>query len=175
MGPATDLQPSNRLSCTSAAPLKFHEYARKHEFVNPADAQDTALMYACDTRLNMFEYQRELGYGRHFNHHMAGYRLGRLPWMDPKFFPVEERLIAGANADPSAPFLVDIGGSIGHDLEEFHSYHPSAPGRLILQDQPAVINDIQNLNPAITPMIYDFHTEQPVKGKTVSRPQCIQQ
>lgn len=122
-------------------------------------------MYAYDTKLNMFEHQRSLGYGRHFNHHMAGYRLGRLPWMDPKFFPVEERLIKGADPSQSAPFLVDIGGSIGHDLEDFHRYHPNAPGKLILQDVAAVINDISDLNPAIEPMIHDFHAEQPVKGK----------
>ena len=165
---ATNKKSLNRLSCTSAAPLKFHEYARKHGFVNPTDAQDTALMYAYETKLNMFEHQRRLGYDQHFNHHMAGYRLGRLPWMDPKFFPVEERLIKGANPDPSAHFLVDIGGSIGHDLEEFHTYHPSAPGKLILQDLPEVIKNIGSLSPAIQPMAYDFHTPQPVQGKIIS-------
>jgi hypothetical protein len=154
------------LSCTSAAPLKLFEYARKHGFANPTDAQDTALMYAYDTKLNMFEHQRVLGYGRHFNHHMAGYRLGRPPWMDPKFYPVEERLIKGAETNPSAPFLVDIGGSIGHDLEEFHRHYPDAPGRLILQDVPDVISDITNLSPAIDAMVHDFHKEQPIRGET---------
>jgi hypothetical protein len=85
--------------------------------------------------------------------------------MDPGFFPVEERLIQGFDNSPEAALLVDIGGSVGHDLELFHKYYPRAPGKLILQDLPAVIGDIGNgLSPAITPMEHDFHAEQPVKG-----------
>lgn len=153
---------STRLSCTSAGPIRFHEYARDRGFKNPKNAEDTSMMYAYGTKMNMFEWQRSLGYGQYFNYHMAGYRQGRIPWMAPGFYPVEERLISGS--DPSAPFLVDIGGSIGHDLEEFHRHYPCAPGKLILQDVPAVIDSITGLNPAIEPMCYDFHTEQPVKG-----------
>ncbi|KAK1673888.1 S-adenosyl-L-methionine-dependent methyltransferase [Colletotrichum godetiae] len=66
--------------------------------------------------------------------------------------------------DADAPFLGDIGGSIGHDLAEFHFYYPKAPGKLILQDRPVVIEEIQELIPAIQPMGHDFLTEQPVKG-----------
>ncbi|KAK7402779.1 hypothetical protein QQX98_011459 [Neonectria punicea] len=121
-------------------------------------------MFAYGTKMNTFEWQRSLGYDRHFNHHMAGYRQGRVPWMTPGFYPVQERLIEGGDTRPSAPFLVDIGGNMGHDLVEFHQYHPHAPGKLILQDLPAIIESIQELDPAITPMSYNFHTKQPVKG-----------
>lgn len=95
---------------------------------------------------------------------MRGYRQGRLPWMAPGFFPVKERLIDGLDTSKDPVLLVDIGGSVGHDLEEFTKYHGDAPGKLILQDLPAVITEIKDLNPRITPMEYDFHTEQPVKG-----------
>ncbi|UPL02377.1 hypothetical protein LCI18_013311 [Fusarium solani-melongenae] len=152
------------LTCSSSAPIKFHEYARKHEFKNPTDSKDTPLMYAYGTDMDMFAWQQSLGYGTHFNYHMGGYRQGRPPWMADSFYPVRERLIKGADSNPEAPFLVDIGGSIGHDLAEFHRHHPDTPGKLILQDLPAVIGQIQDLSPAITPMSYDFHTEQPVKG-----------
>ncbi|KAK1505116.1 hypothetical protein CABS01_08894 [Colletotrichum abscissum] len=151
-------------SCTGAGPLRFHEYSRKRGFKNPTDAKDTPMMYAYNTDKDMFAWQQDLGYGTHFNHHMSGYRQGRNPWMAPGFFPVKERLIEGASTDADAPFLVDIGGSIGHDLAEFHSYFPEAPGKLILQDLPVVIGQIQELTPAITPMGHDFLTEQPVKG-----------
>ncbi|KAK1638741.1 S-adenosyl-L-methionine-dependent methyltransferase [Colletotrichum phormii] len=151
-------------SCTGAGPLRFHEYSRKRGFENPTDDKDTPMMYAYNTDKDMFAWQQDLGYGTHFNHHMSGYRQGRHPWMAPGFFPVKERLIEGANTDADAPFLVDIGGSIGHDLAEFHSYYPKAPGKLILQDLPVFIGQIQELTPAITPMGHDFLTEQPVKG-----------
>ncbi|KAI9163892.1 O-methyltransferase mpaG [Paramyrothecium foliicola] len=53
---------------------------------------------------------------------------------------------------------------VGHDLEEFRGHHPSAPGKLILQDLPVIVSRLQNLSPAITAMGYDFHTEQAIKG-----------
>ncbi|RTE85342.1 hypothetical protein BHE90_000116 [Fusarium euwallaceae] len=150
------------LSCTSQGPIKFHEYSRERGFVNPTNAKDTPLMDAYGTDMDMFAWQQSLGYGPHFNHHMGGYRQGRPPWMS--FYPVKEKLITGADTNTDAPFFVDIGGSIGHDLMEFNRHYPDAPGKLILQDLPAVIGQIQQLDPAITPMSYDFHTEQPIKG-----------
>jgi hypothetical protein len=123
------------------------------------------MMHAYQTDMDMFAWQQSLGYGTHFNNHMGGYRQGRPPWMAPSFFPVKERLIDGAKNDPNAAFLVDIGGSVGHDLMAFKKYHPNPPGKLILQDLPVVIGQIKDLDPAITPMEYDFRTEQPVKGE----------
>ncbi|TLS29559.1 hypothetical protein PpBr36_01431 [Pyricularia pennisetigena] len=151
-------------SASAAAQLRFHDYAKKHGLKNPDDPKDTSCNHAYNTKLNFFEYQIELGYGMHFNHHMAGYRQGRLPWMHPSFYPVQERLVAGFDA--STALLVDIGGSIGHDIAEFHRHHPTAPGQLILQDLPVVIDEIEpgSLPASVTPMRYDFLTEQPVKG-----------
>lgn len=81
-------------------------------------------------------------------------------------YPVEERLIPGADASSDAPFLVYIGGSIGHDLAEFLAKHPSHPGKLVLEDLPAVIGEIQQLDPRIERVPYDFHKEQPYKGES---------
>lgn len=155
----------SRLSCTGAGPLKFHEFSRNRGWRNPTDGNDTSMMYAYGTDMNMFAWQQHLGYGSHFNDHMAGRRLGRLPWMHTSFYPVKERLINGADKDPGAPFLVDIGGNVGHDLAEFRQYHPNVPGKLILQDLPAVIGQVQDLDPSIVRMAYDFRNEQPVKGE----------
>lgn len=90
--------------------------------------------------------------------------------MDPGFFPVRERLIDGAKPDDDAVFLVDIGGSLGHDLEEFRRKHPQVPGRLILQDLPSVLAQIQHVDEKIECMAYDFYTEQPVKGQYLCLP-----
>lgn len=123
-------------------------------------------MYAYDTDKNIFPWVRDLGYEDHLNDYLGGYNLGRPLWMDPSVYPVEDRLIDGADSSPDAPFLVDIGGNVGHDLERFQSRHPNAPGKLILQDLPMMIDQIKELDPAIIRMGYDFHDEQPVKGKS---------
>lgn len=96
---------------------------------------------------------------------MGGYSQGRPSWMNEGFFPVKERLIKGAKLESDAVFIADIGGSIGHDLAEFSRKHPEAPGRLVLQDLPAVLDQIDSLDAEIERMPYDFHTEQPLKGR----------
>lgn len=85
--------------------------------------------------------------------------------MDMGFYPVHDRLIQGARSGKNDVFLVDVGGNKGHDLDEFRSKWPDFPGRLIVQDQPHVLNEIETLHPAIEPMAHDFFTEQPIKGK----------
>ncbi|KAK7222798.1 hypothetical protein V2G26_010801 [Clonostachys chloroleuca] len=122
-------------SCTGAGPLRFHEYSRKRGFKNPEDAKDTALI-----------------------------PWGPPPWMGPGFYPVKENLINGADTSPDAPFIVDIGGSIGHDLVSFKQHHPDHPGKLVLEDLPVVIGQITDLDSEIERVSYDFHTEQPKKG-----------
>ena len=95
---------------------------------------------------------------------MGGYSQGRPSWMDANFFPVQERLIKGAKSEDDAVFIVDIGGSIGHDLAEFSRKHPETPGRLVLQDLPVVVGQITSLDAKIERMAYDFYTEQPLLG-----------
>lgn len=96
---------------------------------------------------------------------MGGYSQGRPSWMDTNFFPVKEQLMKGAKGANDDVFLIDIGGSIGHDLAEFARKHPDAPGRLVLQDLPVVLGQIQTLDARIERMPYDFYTEQPLKGQ----------
>lgn len=98
---------------------------------------------------------------------MGGYRQGRPSWMDAGFFPVQEKLIDNLEQSKDAVLLVDIGGSFGHDIGEFHRKFPDAPGQLILQDLPVVIDQVTTLDSKIQRMKYDFFTEQPIKGKSV--------
>lgn len=150
-----------------AALSKFNTYASKTGYKEPDSVTDGAFQYAYDTPLNFFAYlQANHPYGPQFNHHMGGYRQGRPSWMDPDFFPVKEQLIKGAKSDAEAAFLVDIGGNIGHDLAEFAGKHPDVPGRLVLQDLPVVLGQINSLDDKIERMPYDFYTEQPLKGQS---------
>ena len=113
----------------------------------------------------MFEWWVLKGAAERFNNHMRGYRQGRKPWMDPTVCPVKDILFKWAETSPDTPLLVDIGGNVGHDLEEFLKYYPDHPGKLVLQDVPVVIGKIENLDPTIQRMEYDFFTEQPIKGQ----------
>ncbi|KAK4232773.1 hypothetical protein C8A03DRAFT_39595 [Achaetomium macrosporum] len=158
-------------TCISGALMmalcKFPEYAKKTNYKTPNSLTDGPLQYAYNTQLNMFEHlMAHPPYGEQFNHHMGGYRQGRPSWMDRGFYPVEERLIQGARQSPDAPFLVDIGGGVGHDLDEFRRKVPHAPGRLVLEDLAPVIDQAhaRGLDSRIETLVYNFYTEQPVKG-----------
>ena len=61
--------------------------------------------------------------------------------------------------------LIDVGGGLGHDLQELKAEHPKLKGRLILQERPEVIKETQSMTDGIELMEHDFFTEQPVKGK----------
>ena len=84
--------------------------------------------------------------------------------MDPGFYPVNDRLIHQSLKAEGAVLIVDVGGGIGHDLEEFKLKHPEAPGRLILQERQEVIDQISQALPGIELRVHDFFTPQPVKG-----------
>ena len=95
---------------------------------------------------------------------MAGYAQGRPKWMDTDFYPVAERLGHGLKIDDSKALIVDVGGGLGHDLVEFKKKHPELPGRLILQDLPETIKQIDQINEGIEPTVHDFLSPQPVRG-----------
>ncbi|KAK8105147.1 hypothetical protein PG999_008506 [Apiospora kogelbergensis] len=143
---------------------KFGDFTKAHDNKMVLSHTDTPLRYTEKTDMNVFTWLQSLGLGSHLNNHMAGYHQGRPSWMDSNIYPVDDRLIKGADTSEDAPFLVDIGGSTGHDLAEFLSKHPGHPGKLILEDLPVVINHIQELDQRIEPVPYDFHTTQPYQG-----------
>ena len=82
--------------------------------------------------------------------------------MDEKFFPVKERLFQGLDLGVSDFLLVDGGGGRGHDLEKFRKTFVNVPGRLILQDLPGVIENIEDLDTSIGRVAHDFTAPQPV-------------
>jgi hypothetical protein len=100
------------------------------------------------------------------HHAMDGFQQGQARWFDPGFYPVAESLITGADTtDPDAVFLVDVGGSTGHDIARFHQRHPDVPGRLVLQDLPEVVENL-DLGSGIEVLGRDFFVEGTVKGES---------
>lgn len=173
--------PKHSVEGLLSANLHLPAYMTQTKYATPNDVQSGVFQSAFKTGKNMFEHlTMHPPLGQQFNHHMGGYRLGRRSWMDSAAYPVQERLIQGMSVSPDTTILVDIGGSLGHDLREFayvggpssnaftntrpSSKYPHEPGLLILQDLPEVINAIESLHPRIQSMEYDFFTEQPVKA-----------
>lgn len=100
-----------------------------------------------------------------FNAFMAGSLETRQDWFST--FPVDEIILKDViRDDPEAVLLVDIGGGEGHDIQAFHDAFPTAPGKLVLQDLPLVIDNIKEnkLSHAIMQQKHDFFQEQPQKG-----------
>ncbi|RBQ66854.1 hypothetical protein FVER14953_13014 [Fusarium verticillioides] len=155
--------------CISGACLnalgQFHEWADINSWKDATDISNSPLQLGYKTEKTFFEHlHTNPPYGQLFHLHMGGYRQGRPSWMDAGFFPVQEKLIDGFEKSDDSALLVDIGGSFGHDIGEFCRKFPDAPGRLVLQDLPVVIDQITSLDNKIERMKYDFYTEQPIKG-----------
>jgi len=68
--------------------------------------------------------------------------------------------------DESNVAIVDVGGSKGHVLQDVKTHLPGLRGRLILQDLPGVLADVEI--EGVDAMPYDFLREQqPVQGAAV--------
>jgi hypothetical protein len=146
--------------------LVLPQYLANSQYKNPADIKNGAFQIALNTPDHMFEYfQSHPGDGETFNNHMKGYSDSRARWIDPGCVPIDEVIGRGAHQDKESVLLVDIGGGFGHDLEVFEQKYPELPGRLILQDLPAVIGSFKkSATSEIEVMGYDFFTKQPIKG-----------
>lgn len=93
---------------------------------------------------------------------MTTQRVGHVQWLD--FYPIEEQLLSGFDSsDPKSVLLVDVGGSVGHEIQAVKKRYPSIPGRMVLQDRPATIERVKAEN-GMEVMAHDFFTEQPIKG-----------
>ena len=106
-----------------------------------------------------------------FNNYMAGYSKSRARWTDDGCVPLDDVLGKGASASNDAALLVDIGGGSGQDIELFQKRRGELPGRVVLQDLPAVIEACKSgLSPGIEAMGYDFFTPQPLLGGSMYCP-----
>jgi hypothetical protein len=148
---------------------KAPEYLQVIGYRNPSDPTFGPLQYTHNVKIDSFTWlcQNPESMAR-FNAFMEGQRADRTFWAD--WFPVKDRILAVADRSPEQPLLVDIGGGRGHDLLGFRARFPDAPGKLILEDLPAVIDEARaasDLETAGIDMIsHDFFAEkQPIKGK----------
>lgn len=142
---------------------KLPEYFQTKGWSSPNDAFDGPFQFTINSPHYFDFLSQNAYYGAAFNTTMAmSFRRKGQAWYE--FFPVADRLRVPSTADP---LIVDIGGSQGEDLANFHARFPSLPGKLILQDLPAVIDGARDLPAEIEAQKYDFFQEQPVKNAKV--------
>lgn len=96
---------------------------------------------------------------------MAENRKGNKPWFT--IYPFVEELGAQCSSKPNGVSLVDVGGNRGADILEFRKTYPDFPGRLVLQDLPETIAQIdKSIMQDVELQTYDFFTPQPVEKAT---------
>ncbi|KAL4899338.1 hypothetical protein BDW74DRAFT_171611 [Aspergillus multicolor] len=145
--------------------LALPAFLEKTNYRNPTSAAETAFQLGYNTDMGFFGHvQKEPITAKRFNNHMGVYAQGRARWMDSGFYPVQEQLINGVEIGQDDVLMVDVGGSFGHDLQDFRQKWPDVPGRLVLQDLPQVVSGVKGLHPSIEVTGHDFFTEQPIKG-----------
>ncbi|KAL2827220.1 S-adenosyl-L-methionine-dependent methyltransferase [Aspergillus cavernicola] len=148
---------------------KTPEYLEATNYQNPEDPLRAPLQYTHNVEQDGFAWLCEHPDAlTRFNNFMEGQRANRVHWGD--WFPIQERILAGADSNPERALLVDIGGGRGHDLMLFQKRFPDAPGKLVLEDLPSVIDEAApELNACgIEGVKYDFfNAPNPVKGARV--------
>ncbi|KAF9695382.1 hypothetical protein EKO04_006678 [Ascochyta lentis] len=91
-------------------------------------------------------------------HRFMEAQFAALPtWLDVVSFDTE----VAADVQPEDVVFVDVGGGNGSQCAALKKLFPSLPGRIILQDRPAVLSKALQV-PGMETMAHDFLTEQPI-------------
>ena len=135
---------------------KLPEYLSEIDYASPSSANESAMHSALG--MDHFEWMRETADRQAtFDSYMQGRRKGQAHWSQK--YPIE-RIVDGFRDD--TPLLLDVAGGRGHDLIRLREFYPDLKGRLILQEQAAVLKD--RLKGDFETMEYDFNLPQPVKN-----------
>ncbi|KXH35748.1 O-methyltransferase [Colletotrichum nymphaeae SA-01] len=139
-------------------------FFRETSYENPRSARKTVFNSAHGWQGGLFTYlEAHPEQGEAFNTLQRTTTLNRARWTS--IFPSHTLLDSGSGGDDSdSPLLVDIGGSVGQDLQAFYELHPETASRLYLEDLPSVLADEKtNVLKGINKVAYDFYTPQPIK------------
>ncbi|KAI0129229.1 S-adenosyl-L-methionine-dependent methyltransferase [Hypoxylon sp. NC0597] len=137
-------------------------FLKKTGYKNPTDATNGVIQHLQGSGTSFFQYiVSDSIRNKEFADAMGSYsKRNTTAWLD--VFPTDT-LLQDAKLD--RPLVVDVGGSKGHDLEEFRLRHPEIPdGSLVLQDLPGVLRSVQITDKSVTKDPYDFFAPQPIMG-----------
>jgi demethylsterigmatocystin 6-O-methyltransferase len=145
---------------TQAMPAFFAE----NNYNDVTDNAHTPFQKAFDTKLTAFEWL--------FQHpkfmeamHKTMSALQGTEWTEQfTLLDTEVNKVPETAPEPEEkPFLVDIGGSHGHQCIELVKKYPNLLGRLVMQDLPMTVESLAPIE-GVKVEAYDFFQEQPVKG-----------
>lgn len=176
-----------RYDLTLPAVSKLPSFLNEHNYSNPSDYDTSPMQWAVGK--SQFEWLAERPkHQQMFDSYMSSRRQGKKEWFE--VYPFHERLLTSkrqqsgdipSNQEQEA-FIVDIGGNKGHNLQRlveknqkgtpmpgnmngnYTSEGTGVPGRLILQDLPAIIAKAPRIE-GVEQMAYSFFEPQPVKGE----------
>ena len=137
---------------------KLPNYLRTNDYKNPDNNKTTAFAHAFGSEFWTWLKQNP-EHAATFNGYMASRREGRPSWFD--IYPAEKELSSPERND--AVILVDIGGNHGHDLVKLKARFPNLQGRLVLQDLPNVVAEVEFNDRSISAMGHNFFDPQPIK------------
>jgi hypothetical protein len=143
---------------------KLHEFLKATDYRNPEDTYNSPFQYAWNTTDHYFTWLGKRPEKQAtFNAVMNSGREWENNWFE--FYPVVEKL-TGGSYDPERVLVVDIGGNIGHEVVALRKKHfPDIPDRLVLEDVPAVIDELPGpLGPNIDAISHSMFEPQPIKG-----------
>ena len=149
------------LACKGAYALP--EFLEKTGWKNPEDYNNSAFHLGAHTDLGLWEYlEADPDRLQEFN---DGMRSQATVKEFDSSYPFESEL----NMEPveeAETVLVDVGGGRGHALERIKQRFPGLKGRLVLQDQDAIIKDAiaGGLSSEIEPQAASFFKPNPIKN-----------
>ncbi|KAL8952535.1 MAG: hypothetical protein Q9222_001565 [Ikaeria aurantiellina] len=143
---------------------KLPEILVSTKYQNPTDPKHNGTQLAFNTDENLFGWLAKNPEALwSFGVFMATQATGRPNFLD--IYPAAEQLVKGFKSEQNTEdvMLVDVGGATGEEALEFGRRHPTAPGRLIVQDRASVIGQLPETE-GLEKMVYDFFTPQPIRG-----------
>lgn len=99
------------------------DFLRETKYANPTDKDNSAWKYGYQTEQHYFEYINTAGREKNleaFRNHMAFKTVG-LKWYEVP--EIMDSVFGNAKYEMEDVLLIDVGGSGGHDLIEFHKAH----------------------------------------------------
>lgn len=136
------------------------EFLSKTNYQIPQDPVHTPFREAFKTQMPAFEWARKTPkIFNDFNFRMPSFRESKKIFLD--FYPFEEKHCKGVR--PEDILFVDVGGDLGQDCAAFKHRLSHVPGRVINQDQAAVIKKAWKYD-GVEHENHDFMKDQPLQG-----------
>jgi len=145
---------------------KMYEFFREHGFKTPNSELVNPFCFAHQTGdKTIWQYIGQyperlaaLNSGMGAQSQAAAWTVGIFPFASE---------LAQSKTDDDTVLLVDIGGGKGHVTTQIKELVGEIKGKVILQERPEVISEIDESLPGVDIMEYDFFTPQPIQGALI--------